>query len=116
MVVVDPTLIEVIDVTQGLKKDGALVINFRGSPATIRSKLNVSRDTKIFVVDAKRIALDILGRPIYNTPMLGATVKAVEELVSLKSVIEATMNRFKGDLGLKNVEAIKRAYGEVVSE
>lgn len=48
--------------------------------------------------------------------MLGATIKAIEGLVSLKSVVEATMSRFKGELGLKNVEAIKRAYEEVISD
>lgn len=116
VVVVDPTLIGVVNVTEGLKEDGVLVINFRGKPADIRKMFNIGKDVKVFVVDAKRIALDILGRPIYNTPMLGATVKAVEGLVSLKSVIEATMNRFRGELGLKNVEAIKRAYEEVISE
>jgi len=109
-------LIGVIDVTHGLKKDGKLVINFRGKPIDIRNKLNIDKSIKVFVVDAKRIALDILGRPIYNTPMLGATIKAIEGLVSLKSVVEATMSRFKGELGLKNVEAIKRAYEEVISD
>ncbi len=90
------------------------MINFRGKPIDVRSKLNIDRGVKVFVVDAKRIALDILGRPIYNTPMLGATIRAVEGLVSLKSVIEVTMSRFKGELGFKNVEAIKRAYEEVI--
>jgi pyruvate ferredoxin oxidoreductase gamma subunit len=55
----------------------------------------------------------VLGRPIYNTAMLGALLK-VAPIASFESIAEVVKARFPGTLGEKNVEAIKRAYEEVV--
>mgnify|MGYP000371380072 CR=1 FL=1 len=69
---------------------------------------------KVFTVNATRIALDILGRPIYNTAMLGALAKAAP-LVSLDSLDKVVKERFPGTIGEKNVAVIKRAYEEAKS-
>ena len=72
-------------------------------------------DINVYTVNAKRIALDVLGRPIYNTAMLGALLK-VAPLTSFESIEKVVRARFPGTLGEKNVEAIKRARAEVVGK
>jgi pyruvate ferredoxin oxidoreductase gamma subunit len=56
--------------------------------------------------------MEVLGRPIVNTTMLGAFCGATRE-VSLESLNKAISERFKGDLGRKNLAAIKAAYERV---
>lgn len=116
VVVVDPTVIGIVDVTEGLKEDGTLVVNTPESPADIRAKVNFYSG-KVCTVDATRIALDLLGRPIPNTPMLGALIKATD-LVSLDSIINLTRERlaakFPTNVVESNIKAIERAYAEVM--
>jgi len=116
VVVVDPTVIGIVDVTEGLKEDGTLVVNTPEMPAAIRDKVNL-RSGRVFTVDATRIALDTLGRPIPNTPMLGALVKATG-LVSLEGIINFTKERlaakFTTQVVEANIKALERAYNEVI--
>jgi 2-oxoacid:acceptor oxidoreductase gamma subunit (pyruvate/2-ketoisovalerate family) len=112
-VVVDPTLLG-SNVTSGLAKDGTIVANTELTPEELGKTLSVS-DAHIYVVNARRIALDVLGRPIYNTAMLGALIKAVP-LTSFESIAKVVRARFPGTLGEKNVVAVKRAYEEVVGK
>ncbi|NIU82332.1 MAG: hypothetical protein GWN31_02540, partial [Candidatus Thorarchaeota archaeon] len=58
------------------------------------------------------IALDTLGRPITNTAILGAFAK-VTGLIKLESLEKAVKKYFFGQLGTRNVEAIKRSYEQV---
>lgn len=65
----------------------------------------------VMVIDATQIALDIIGKPIFNTTMLGAF--AMLGMVSLESIINAIKMEFKKmpeHIVAKNVEACKRAY------
>ncbi len=112
VVVLDPTLLESINVAEGLVKEGKLVVNTNLAPNDLTKKLGI-KNIKTYAVDATRIALDVLGRPITNTAMLGAVVKA-EPLTSLESIVKSISERFHGTMGEKNVQAIKRAYQEVV--
>jgi len=64
----------------------------------------------VAAVDADRIAREVLGRPITNTTMLGALLKAVE-IVSPSSLIEPLNKRF-GRIASKNIEAFQKAYEE----
>ncbi len=111
VVVLDPTLLESINVADGLIKGGKIVVNTGMAPQDLLKKLKID-DAKAYTVDATRIALDVLGRPITNTAMLGAVVKA-EPMIELNSIIESVSKRFHGAIGEKNVQAIKRAYEEV---
>jgi len=113
VVVLDPTLLESVDVTAGLVKSGQLVVNSGKTPEQIKSELEATT-TRAFTVDATRISLEILGRAITNTAMLGAVIRAVP-MVNLESVRKAVRERFTGDLGERNVKAIERAYNEVAS-
>jgi 2-oxoisovalerate ferredoxin oxidoreductase gamma subunit len=112
VVVLDPTLLESVDVTAGLVKSGQLVVNSGKTANQIKSELATT--TRAFTVDATRISLEILGRAITNTAMLGAVIRAVP-MANLESVRKAVRERFTGDLGDRNVKAIERAYNEVVS-
>jgi len=111
VVVLDPTLLKSIDVTDGLAKGGHLVVNSEKKPEELREGLKRT-DVVCHSVDATRIALDVLGRPISNTAMLGALIR-VEPLVKIESVVRALQERFPGPLADKNAEAIRRAHEQV---
>jgi len=113
VVVLDPTLLKNIDVTEGLVKGGKILLNTEKSPEEMKKELKIE-NAKVYTVNARRIALDLLGRPIYNTAMLGALIR-VSNLTSLDSVKEVTRKRFKGSIAEKNVKVIERAYKEVSS-
>lgn len=74
VVVVDETLMDTLDVTAGLKKEGALLINSPKSPAEIREKCG-GYEGRIYTIDADRIAMETLGKNFPNTSMLSAVVK-----------------------------------------
>jgi len=111
VVVVDPTLLGA-NVTSGLAENGTIVANSERTPNEIKKTLAVN-DAHVYSVNARKIALDVLGRPIYNTAMLGALIK-VAPITSVDSITTVVRARFPGTLGEKNVEAVKRAYEEVV--
>jgi pyruvate ferredoxin oxidoreductase gamma subunit len=111
VVVVDPTLIGSVNVTRGLMPKGLIVAHSDRSPEDLRKILD-AYEAKVYTVNAMRIALDILGRPIYNTAMLGALLR-VTPLAKLGSLIKVIEERFPGSVGEKNVAVIKRAYEEV---
>lgn len=108
IVVLDPSLLDVVDVTAGLKPGGIAVINSRKTPAEIRAKLKLTPDQKVATVDATKIAKEVLGVPITNTTMLGALVKATQ-VVKIDSLLKPLEHRF-GPLTEKNVKAMKAAY------
>lgn len=114
VVVLDPTLIGVVNPVEGLKDYGVLVANISLSPAELRDRLGLYSG-KVFTVDATRIALDTIGRNIPNTPMLGALVKAVG-IVGKDSIINVIRNHFSARMSSKaaevNVVAFERAYSE----
>jgi pyruvate ferredoxin oxidoreductase gamma subunit/2-oxoisovalerate ferredoxin oxidoreductase gamma subunit len=109
VVIVDPTLLGKIDVTKGLVDDGIVVANTDKTPADLQKDLKIEKE--VYTVNATRIAIDVLGRPIYNTAMLGALTKATQ-LVKLESINEVVKDRFPGVVGEKNIAVIKKAYEE----
>lgn len=113
-VVLDPTLLKTVKVTDGLTEDGALIVNTKERPAELRKKLNVTSQ-KTWTVPATDIAIKILNVPITNTAMLGATIRAVS-LVSLQNVEKAIRERFRQELAERNIAVIKEAYREAKTE
>ncbi len=105
VIVQDPTLLEVVDVASGLKEDGILIINSDFDA----DKFDIDTKAKIMTVNATKIALDIIGRPIVNTVLLGAFAGATGE-IQPESIMEAVKERFPGKVGDRNAEAIKEAY------
>ncbi|MEM2454897.1 MAG: 2-oxoacid:acceptor oxidoreductase family protein [Candidatus Bathyarchaeia archaeon] len=112
VVVVDPTLIGKIDITRGLSPKGLIVAHSDKSPGDLKKILGVD-NVGVYTVDAMKIALEVLGRPIYNTAMLGALVKA-SPLVTMDSLAKVIKERFPGTVGEKNFAVIKRAYEEAI--
>jgi len=105
VVVLDPTLLDNIDVTQGLKNNGMVIINSN-------KKVKLNTNAKIRMIDATEIALEVIGKPFVNTPMIGALV-GVTGIVNIDSVYQALRERFPGEIGEKNIEAVKRTYEEI---
>jgi pyruvate ferredoxin oxidoreductase gamma subunit len=105
LLILDPSLLQMADVTQGLKPDGLVLINSE-KPA---SSLAWSIDTLVYTIPATRIALEVLGQPLVNPAMLGA-FSAVTRAVGLEAIQNAFRRRFPGEMGEKNSQAAQRAY------
>jgi len=122
VVVLDPTLIGKVNVTAGIKEDGKILINTTKSSAEMRKELGVKSNIKVYTLDAYDISLKTLGRPIPNTPMLGALIKATgilnfeNMLVSVRDKLSIKMGRKGQDIIEKNIEAIKIAYNSLKEE
>ena len=108
VVVLDPSLLNIVDITSGLKSDGMMVINAKSSFKDIEEKFGTGY--KLAIIDATSIARDFLGRPIVNTTMIGSLVKA-SGIVKLESLFQPLEKRF-GRLAEKNKNAMKQAYTE----
>ena len=117
VIVLDSSLIDKVPLTEGLTEDGVVVANFDGTPSELRKKLGL-KGRRVFAVNATEIANRTLGRPITNTPMLGALVRAtgVVGLDEVLTEVREMFGKFKGDVVEKNVAAVKAAYEEVKAE
>ena len=112
VVVLDPGLLSIIDVTSGLKENGIAIINTKKPAEQIRSEFGIKG--RLAIVDAIRIARELLGVPIVNTAMAGALVKATR-IIKLESMNEPLGKRF-GRLAERNIKAMERAYEETLVE
>jgi len=105
--VFDPSLMQIMDVTEGIKEKGFLLVN---SPEPKRWWINE------YIVDAtsiaKELGLVIAGWAVINTAMVGALAKVLG-MPSLSSLEEAVKEEFPGKIGELNAEAIERGYKEV---
>lgn len=112
VVVLDPTLLEIVNVAAGLKEDGVVVLNTTKSAKEIRKASGI--EAKLALVDASRIAMETMGIPITNTTLLGAMLKATDLLPisALKSPLKERFGRVAG----KNIKAFQRAYEETQIE
>ena len=120
VVVLDPTLIGTVDVTQGLPENGAIIINTSETPKDIKAKLGLTKG-KVYTVDASAISRETIGRDIPNTPMLGALAK-VTGLINFERMVEDNRKKltakFKNrpEIVEGNIKSIQRAYQEVKGE
>ncbi len=106
VVVLDPGLPYVTDVTLGLKANGVLVLNTSKSVDEVAEGLG--GPWWLALVDATGIARQVLGVPIVNTTMLGALVKATD-VVRLESLVGPIEERF-GARARNNIEACHMAF------
>ena len=93
VVVVDDTLLKTVDVTAGLKADGAIVINTTKSMDEIKPLLN-GYEGRVYTIDARSVSEEALGKYFPNTPMLAAIVK-VTELIPEQDFINDMEGSFK---------------------
>lgn len=114
--VVDATLIDSINITEGTKDNTIFIVNTTKDPKEIREKLKAGKNQKVFTVDATKIALDCFGRALPNSPMLGAVCR-VTGIVPLDHLLEDVRKSFGKKFSQKiidgNLEATKRGYEEV---
>ena len=118
VVVVDATLLTAVDVTGGLKKEGAIIVNTNKSPEEIKPYLE-GYEGRIFTIDASTIAEEELNnRNFPNIAMMGAVVKAsgvMAEDALIADMEESLKNRFasKPHVIEGNMNALKRSMKEV---
>ncbi|MCR4841709.1 MAG: 2-oxoacid:acceptor oxidoreductase family protein [Eubacterium sp.] len=117
VVVVDETLLESVDVTAGLKPEGAILVNTTRSVDKIRPLLN-GYEGAVYLVDAKGISIKTLGRNFPNTPMLAATAK-VCDVMEKERFFDEMRKLYQAKFAKKpevidgNMEALRIAYAEV---
>jgi pyruvate ferredoxin oxidoreductase gamma subunit len=114
VIVQDPTLFKALDVTEGLKPDGYLIINTTRDLSELRLGGLVERlpPGHVMTVPATELAMKFIHRPAPNTALLGAFAAEVG-VVSLDSVLEAIRRAFPGPVGEANVETAKAAHALV---
>ena len=117
VVVVDDTLLESVDVTAGLKKTGAIVINTTKDAEYLKQHLN-GYEGEIYKIDARKISLETLGKYFPNTPMLAAIVK-VSKVMTDEEFLNDMKGSFKHKFAKKpeviegNMKALEIALKEV---
>jgi len=109
VIVLDDTLCEVVDVAAGLKEESVLVINSLKSKEEFLARPGFENVKNLVILDATKIALEVLGAPIVNTVMLGAAIAAID-LVSIEAVDGAVDGMMAPNLREKNKKAIRAAY------
>ena len=115
--VVDETLLSSVDVTSGLKDEGAIVINSSKHPDDLRPLLK-GYTGKVCTIDADKISKDELGKIFPNIPMLAAVVK-VSEIIEQDAFVEDMKASFNHKFASKpqvidgNMRALKRSMEEV---
>lgn len=117
VVVVDDTLLEAVDVTAGLKAEGAIVINTTKTPDEVRGLLK-GYQGKVCTIDARTISEETLGKYFPNTPMLAAIVKVsgiMDDEAFLNDMVESFKHKFakKPEVIDGNMEALRRSLNEV---
>ena len=117
VVVVDDTLLESVDVTSGLKEDGAILINTTKPAEVLRKELKGYKGD-IYTLDARKISLEALGRYFPNTPMLAGIVK-ISGIMTDEELIKDMEGSFKHKFAKKpevidgNMKALEMALKEV---
>ena len=118
VVVVDDSLLDAVDVTSGLKEDGAIIINTTKDASSLKEKLK-GYNGSIYTIDAMQISLDTIGKYFPNTPMLAAIVK-VANIMPLDNFVQDMEKSFKHKFAKKpevidgNMKALKIALEKVV--
>lgn len=117
VVVVDDTLLDSVDVTAGLKPEGAIVINTVKEDEEIKKSLK-GYSGKVYKIDARKISMETLGKYFPNTPMLAAIIK-VSKIMNEDDFLKDMQGSFKHKFAKKpeviegNMKAIEMALKEV---
>ena len=105
VIVQDATLVDVVDVGRGAKPDGIILINTEKKPEDFKLETTAAIKT----LDATKLAMDFIGKPIVNTTLIGAFA-GVSGLIKPESIKNAVIERFPGKVGERNAQAIQAAY------
>jgi pyruvate ferredoxin oxidoreductase gamma subunit len=117
VVVVDETLLHSVDVTKGLKDEGAIIINTAAPKEDIIPLLNGYKG-KVYTIDARRISIEALGKYFPNSPMLASIVK-VANIMEPEEFLNQMEASYKHKFAKKpeviegNMKALRMAFSEV---
>ena len=117
VVVVDDTLLESVNVTDGLKETGAIIINTTKTLDELKPLLN-GYNGKIYAIDARKVSEEALGKYFPNTPMLASIVK-VSEIMTEEEFLNDMKDSFKHKFAKKpeviegNMKALELALEEI---
>ncbi len=118
VVVLDSSLMRIVDVTKGAPEDAIVLVNSERSPAKLREDTGLEGN-RLFTVAATRIAIETIKRPIPNTPMVGALTR-ITGLFDIDDVVaflrEDFGKKFPPKVVEGNIAAITRSYEEVQGE
>ncbi len=109
LIIQDSTLLNTVDVTKGADKNTKLIINTAKTAEDLKIDLPTEN---IFTIDATKIALDIIGKNLANTVILGAFAKATG-LITLEGLKKAIKQKFQekgSDIINKNIKAVTKSY------
>jgi pyruvate ferredoxin oxidoreductase gamma subunit len=116
VIVLDDSLVDVVDVAEGLVDDGVIIINTCTPPEQVRTALGVADGVRVACVDASGIALDTIRRDIPNTPMVGALIRVtgVIDIDSFKRLLASNLGKkFGQEMIDANFASVDRAFEEV---
>ena len=115
VIVIDPTLMNSIDVTEGLTNKGILIVNTPKKSTEIKKELPNFKG-KTYTIDATKISMEAVGANLPNTPMLGALIKATN-IIGLDAITHSIKQKFLKKIGEektnKTIEGVKRAYDSI---
>lgn len=118
VLVLDPSLLESVNVCEGLKEGGTVIINTTRTGDQLREQFPFLEGKKVWTLNADQISTDEIGRAMPNMPLLGALVKATE-VVGLESVTGDIKKEFSRKFPPRilegNIRAVERAYQETVT-
>ena len=118
VVVLDSSLLKIVDVTKGAPDDVIVLVNSERTPAQLR-KDSALKDGRLYTIAATRIAVETIKRPIPNTPMVGALTR-ITGLFDIDDVVtflrEDFGKKFPPKVVEGNIAAITRSYEEVQGE
>jgi len=105
VLVLDASMFSAENVLEGIKPTGCLIVNSKKTP----QELGIKGKFKIYTVDANKLSIAVIGKPIANTAILGAFAK-VTGLVTLDSLKKAIEQRFEGETAEINKKIIEKVY------
>lgn len=106
-IVLDESLMELQDITEGLKSDGILLINSPKNPDFFKKHFN----GKIRTIDANRIAVENIGQPMANIVILGALASLTGiNLDALKETVSNYLGKKDKTIAEKNIRAMEIAF------
>jgi pyruvate ferredoxin oxidoreductase gamma subunit len=118
VVVLDSSLLKIVDVTRGAPADAVVLVNSERSPAQLRKDSGLVGN-RLYTIAATRIAVETIKRPIPNTPMVGALTR-ITGLFDIDDVVtflrEDFGKKFPPKVVEGNIAAITRSYEEVQGE
>lgn len=117
VILADPTLLGLVDIISGLKKNGTIIVNSFKSEKDVREMLNCTQ--KVYVLNATQIAVDVLGKDFSGIVLMGA-LNRITNIVSkeaLEEELEEIFARKKGkEIAEKNIQAFRKGYEAVAAQ